>query len=183
MADKLTEDQIQEFKEAFTLFDKDGDGTIAVKELGTVMRALGQNPTEAELQEMTKEVDKDGSGTIEFNDFLSLMQRKVSDKDTEDEITEAFRVFDRYVYYLLSRCKSVRFLNFFKFYFNNFFTIIFLSQQTEITTVLLAQLNFATSWPLLVKNWQTKKQTVSVVMIITYNFVLKHAPSLTNFIC
>jgi hypothetical protein len=48
MADQLTEEQIAEFKEAFSLFDKDGDGTITTKELGTVMRSLGQNPTEAE---------------------------------------------------------------------------------------------------------------------------------------
>lgn len=48
---QLTEEQIAEFKEAFSLFDKDGDGTITTKELGTVMRSLGQNPTEAELQD------------------------------------------------------------------------------------------------------------------------------------
>ena len=35
--------QIAEFKEAFSLFDKDGDGTITTKELGTVMRSLGQS--------------------------------------------------------------------------------------------------------------------------------------------
>lgn len=50
-----------EFKEAFKLFDKDGDGTITTKELGTVMRSLGQNPTEAELQDMVNEVDEDGN--------------------------------------------------------------------------------------------------------------------------
>ena len=49
-----------EFKEAFSLFDKDGDGTITTKELGTVMRSLGQNPTEGELQDMINEVDADG---------------------------------------------------------------------------------------------------------------------------
>ena len=49
-----------EFKEAFSLFDKDGDGTITTKELGTVMRSLGQNPTEAELKDMINEVDADG---------------------------------------------------------------------------------------------------------------------------
>ena len=39
MADQLTEEQIAEFKEAFSLFDKDGDGTITTKELGTVSTA------------------------------------------------------------------------------------------------------------------------------------------------
>ena len=52
MADQLSNEQIAEFKEAFSLFDKDGDGSITTKELGTVMRSLGQNPTEAELQDM-----------------------------------------------------------------------------------------------------------------------------------
>ncbi|GMG98843.1 hypothetical protein Nepgr_000683 [Nepenthes gracilis] len=52
MADQLTDEQIAEFKEEFSLFDKDGDGCITTKELGTVMHSLGQNPTEAELQDM-----------------------------------------------------------------------------------------------------------------------------------
>merc|ERR1712010_71401 len=93
-ADQLTEEQIAEFKEAFSLFDKDGDGTITTKELGTVMGSLGQNPTEAELQDMINEVDADGSGTIDFPEFLNLMARKMKDTDSEEEIVEAFKVFD-----------------------------------------------------------------------------------------
>lgn len=66
------------------------------------MRSLGQNPTEAELQDMINEVDADGSGTIDFPEFLSLMARyiqislrKMKDTDTEEELVEAFKVFDR----------------------------------------------------------------------------------------
>nr|AFC41210.1 YC3.6 [Binary expression vector YC3.6-N] len=95
MHDQLTEEQIAEFKEAFSLFDKDGDGTITTKELGTVMRSLGQNPTEAELQDMINEVDADGNGTIYFPEFLTMMARKMKDTDSEEEIREAFRVFDK----------------------------------------------------------------------------------------
>ncbi|ORY22500.1 hypothetical protein BCR39DRAFT_551441 [Naematelia encephala] len=95
MAEALTREQIAEFKEAFSLFDKDGDGTITTKELGTVMRSLGQNPTEAELQDMIAEVDADGNASIDFAEFITLMARKMADTDTEEEIKEAFKVFDK----------------------------------------------------------------------------------------
>lgn len=41
-------------------------GQITTKELGTVMRSLGQNPSESELQDMINEVDADNNGTIDF---------------------------------------------------------------------------------------------------------------------
>mmetsp|Transcript_131558 Transcript_131558/g.281265 ORF Transcript_131558/g.281265 Transcript_131558/m.281265 type:complete len:948 (-) Transcript_131558:58-2901(-) len=71
------------------------DGTISSKDLGTVLRSLGQNPTGAELQDMVNEVDADGNGTIDFPEFLTLMSRKMKDTDTEEELVEAFKVFDR----------------------------------------------------------------------------------------
>merc|ERR1740117_1218797 len=94
-ADQLSEEQIAEFKEAFSLFDKDGDGTITCKELGTVMRSLGQNPTEAELGDMINEVDADGNGQIDFPEFLTMMAKKMKATDSEEEIKEAFKVFDK----------------------------------------------------------------------------------------
>jgi calmodulin len=54
---------VAEFKEAFSLFDKDVDGTITSKELGTVMRSLGQNPTQAELEDMINEVSYTAAST------------------------------------------------------------------------------------------------------------------------
>ncbi len=61
------------------------------------MRSLGQNPTEAELQDMINEVDIDGSGSIEFNEFLAMMAKKIKENETSNDIREAFRVFDKWV--------------------------------------------------------------------------------------
>jgi calmodulin len=91
----LTETQIADYKEAFSLFDKDADGHITSKELGTVMRALGHCPTEAELKDIIREIDSSGNGLIDFPEFLSLMAKKSKDFITEEEVIEAFRVFDK----------------------------------------------------------------------------------------
>uniref|UniRef100_A0A914VFN4 EF-hand domain-containing protein n=1 Tax=Plectus sambesii TaxID=2011161 RepID=A0A914VFN4_9BILA len=91
----LNLEQVTEFQEAFSLFDKDGDGRITSVELGTVMRSLGQRPNESELRDMVNEVDEDGNGTIEFDEFLKMMSRKMKDIDSEQELREAFQVFDR----------------------------------------------------------------------------------------
>ena len=95
MVEDLSEERITEFKAAFELFDKDRDGAINNKELGTVMRNLGQNPSEEELKQMIKEIDLDGNGVIDFNEFLYLMVKKMNGNDTEEELLEAFKVFDR----------------------------------------------------------------------------------------
>jgi len=91
----FTPEEIANFKKAFSLFDKDGDGSITVKELRIVMRQLGQNPSDAEIREMVAEVDIDGSGTIDFNEFLIVMARQNPDYDLEEEYKQAFKVFDR----------------------------------------------------------------------------------------
>ncbi len=55
MADQLTDEQIEEFKEAFFMFTSDGENRIDTKALVTVMRSLGQNPTDAEIADMINE--------------------------------------------------------------------------------------------------------------------------------
>ncbi|XP_020041788.1 centrin-1 [Castor canadensis] len=91
---ELTEDQKQEVREAFDLFDADGSGTIDVKELKVAMRALGFEPRKEEMKKMISEVDKEGTGKISFNDFLAVMTQKMAEKDTKEEILKAFRLFD-----------------------------------------------------------------------------------------
>ena len=59
------------------------------------MRSLGQNPTDAEVQDMINEVDVDGSGAMEFPEFCVMMVKKMAESDTENEVREAYRVFDK----------------------------------------------------------------------------------------
>ena len=73
----LLEDEIENYKEAFLEYDKDGSGNISIAELGTVMRTLGENPTEDELQDLINKFDEDGNNCIEFTEFLCMMAAKV----------------------------------------------------------------------------------------------------------
>ena len=95
MTDEIPEEFVEEIRQTFQLFDNNNDGTIDQEELGDVFRSLGQHYTEAELREMIAEIDTDQSGSIEFSEFLQLMRRRMRDTDTEEEMVEAFKVFDR----------------------------------------------------------------------------------------
>ena len=95
MVEKLRPDELEAFKEAFDMFDKNADGTISTKELHAAMRRGGQNPTESEVQDMINTVDVDGSGFLEFPEFCLMMYKKLSDTDTENELKETFRVFSK----------------------------------------------------------------------------------------
>merc|ERR1712178_28387 len=90
----LTDDQIQEIREAFDLFDTDGSGTIDAKELKVAMRALGLDAKKDEIRRMINDIDKDGSGTIDFNEFLNMMTARMGDRASREEIVKVFRLFD-----------------------------------------------------------------------------------------
>merc|ERR1712119_4170 len=72
----------------------DKDGNINGKDLGKILRHIGHNPTEAEIQEMIADADKDGTGTLDLIEFLQMMKEKIREQNKEEEIGEAFRVFD-----------------------------------------------------------------------------------------
>lgn len=68
---------------------------FSLQELHAAMRRAGQNPTEAEVQDMINEVDVDGSGYLEFPEFCMMMHKKLNDNDVENELKEVFRVFGK----------------------------------------------------------------------------------------
>lgn len=90
----LSDAQKADIKEAFELFDTDSAGTIDSKELKVAIRALGFEPKKEEIKRMIADVDKEGTGRITFADFMHLMTQKMSEKDSNDEIMKAFRLFD-----------------------------------------------------------------------------------------
>ena len=91
---EITEEQKQEIKEAFDLFDTDKTGTIDYHELKVAMRALGFDVKKQEVLGLMREYDRDGSGQIEFPDFLEIMTQKIQDRDPVEEILKAFKLFD-----------------------------------------------------------------------------------------
>jgi len=92
---KLSDEEIQAYRDVFALFDKDSSGTITAQELGDIMQSLGQNPSDSELQDMINEVDIDSSGSIDFDEFLKMMSTTVKAQDFAHETRAAFDVFDR----------------------------------------------------------------------------------------
>ena len=64
------------------MFDKDGDGTISVEELTIVLRSIGQNPTNEQVEEIIAEVgekDENGEMVCGFDEFLLLMSKNLND--------------------------------------------------------------------------------------------------------
>nr|CAB3266512.1 calmodulin-like [Phallusia mammillata] len=96
MADQLTEEQIAEFKSAYKAYAKEEDGPVLNKDIGTVIRSLGFYPSEADLAAIIEEADAEGMGWIDIADFLNVMAKRSKEPIfTEDDIREAFRVFDK----------------------------------------------------------------------------------------
>ncbi|TMW64832.1 hypothetical protein Poli38472_008999 [Pythium oligandrum] len=90
----LDEEDLEEIKEAFRLFDSDGSGTIDVRELKAAMRALGFHVKKAEIRQMVADIDKDESGTIDQDEFIEMMTDKMNARDPREEIMKIFKLFD-----------------------------------------------------------------------------------------
>ena len=90
----LTEDEIEEIKEAFDLFDTDGSGSIDPKELKAAMTSLGFDAKNQTIFQMISDLDRNRSGSIECEEFLDMMTARMRDKDSRDDIAKVFILFD-----------------------------------------------------------------------------------------
>ena len=90
------EEQIEAFKQAFDLFDKDKGGSISNDELMAVMKSMGTPATKQEIDEMLAANDDDNDGEINFNEFINLMESRAKNPAKQDDtFGQAFKCFDR----------------------------------------------------------------------------------------
>merc|ERR1711934_1213787 len=92
---QLSDEQLDEIREAFSLFDSDASGAIDVRELKAAMRALGFEVKNDELKKMVTDVDNDGNGTIEFVELQDMINQADRDGDGEINIDEFYRIMKK----------------------------------------------------------------------------------------
>ncbi|KAF4675565.1 hypothetical protein FOL46_001092 [Perkinsus olseni] len=92
---QLTPDQLAAFKEAFEIFDKQKLGVISYTELPALLRSVGQNPTEADIETIVEEWDPNGNQHFDLDTFLRICESdSFKDPMKEEVLMEAFRAFD-----------------------------------------------------------------------------------------
>ena len=97
MPHDVSDKDLTDYRDAFSLFDKRGDDKIDSNQIGDLLRALGSNPTEAEAKKIAKELDPDGSKRVSFEEFLPVLLSCKQSKDdlSEADFVEGLRTFDR----------------------------------------------------------------------------------------
>lgn len=77
------------------MFDKNGDGRITRRELSDSLENLGIRISESDLMQMIEKIDVNGDGVVDINEFGELYRSIMDDKDEEEDMKEAFNVFDQ----------------------------------------------------------------------------------------
>uniref|UniRef100_A0A671G0V0 Myosin light chain 1/3, skeletal muscle isoform n=1 Tax=Rhinolophus ferrumequinum TaxID=59479 RepID=A0A671G0V0_RHIFE len=96
---EFSKEQQDDFKEAFLLFDRTGESKITLSQVGDVLRALGTNPTNAEVKKVLGNPSNEemNAKKIEFEQFLPMMQVISNNKEqgSYEDFVEGLRVFDK----------------------------------------------------------------------------------------
>ncbi|XP_058478343.1 myosin light chain 1, skeletal muscle isoform [Solea solea] len=96
---EFSADQIDDYREAFGLFDRVGDNKVAYNQIADIMRALGQNPTNKEVTKMlgNPSAEDMANKRVEFEAFLPMIQTIVNspNKAGYEDYVEGLRVFDK----------------------------------------------------------------------------------------
>ncbi|MCG8418422.1 MAG: EF-hand domain-containing protein [Proteobacteria bacterium] len=101
-ADKITEQQMAEFKDTFATIDKDGDGLVTVGDLTVFLRSFGEAPSEDDVRDMIGVADTEGRGMIDLSAFITLMTQQVGHLEQQggqidllSEVKNSFAMLDK----------------------------------------------------------------------------------------
>ena len=89
------EENDTEYKANFQMADKDHNGRISFQELKEVMEKCQCSCSEAELQDYVNDVNIDENGELDMEAFLDIIENYQRDNDTEEELQEVFKIFDK----------------------------------------------------------------------------------------
>ncbi len=89
----LTEEEIEEIREAFSMFDTDGSGKIDPKELKAAMHSLGFEKKSPTVYEMICDLEERGH-EVDFDEFLDAISSKLGNRETREGIDRIFDLFD-----------------------------------------------------------------------------------------
>lgn len=92
---QLSQEQMDECRRLFALYDVNNDGHISSRELGSALRGLGIGITEEGVRHLVQDVDRNKNGQLEFSEFAELYQRSLRDALTEEKLIATLAAFDR----------------------------------------------------------------------------------------
>jgi Ca2+-binding EF-hand superfamily protein len=89
----FTLDQLAEYKEAFEIFDRDGDGKVTTHEMQSLVNAVGFQGQESEVDRLCSRIDKTGANKFTFEEFLQIAEKFYAQINMEEILTTCFKVF------------------------------------------------------------------------------------------
>ena len=88
-------DKKENYKSFFDKYDSNKDGNVNSIELANILKAIDVNASDEEIKEIIAEINLEGNGEINFEKFVSIVNRRDKDVDNEEEVLNAFKLFDK----------------------------------------------------------------------------------------
>mmetsp|Transcript_14237 Transcript_14237/g.22136 ORF Transcript_14237/g.22136 Transcript_14237/m.22136 type:complete len:176 (-) Transcript_14237:47-574(-) len=95
MTEFLSEEQLAQIQEVVSVFDKKGEHTIPAADLTIVFQALSCNVSNEEVKEYLTVLDPNSEGAVPYSELLPILAKRLQQKESVEQLIEAFRVFDR----------------------------------------------------------------------------------------
>ena len=95
MFDNIVSDKEKEIKDIFDKYDSNRDGNVTSDELANILKAINLDVSDEEIKEIIEELELEGNNEINYENFVSIVNRREKDVDTEEEVLKAFKFFDK----------------------------------------------------------------------------------------